>query len=150
MLRTGANDVYEITRDGKKYIVSILITDYTGSMTVKLIDTIEACKPIELLKAGRTIIVKGSVQFDRYDNEIVVMADSISTGEKVKIVDNAVTKRVELHLHTNMSDMDGITPAGDLINRAFEWGMPAIAITLPFIDLILRSLVQPLSSTTLR
>ncbi len=120
---------FRTTRDGKKYIVSILITDYTGSMTVKLIDSIEACKPIELLKAGKTIIVKGSVQFDRYDNEIVVMADSISTGEKVKIVDNAPTKRVELHLHTNMSDMDGITPAADLINRAFEWGMPAIAIT---------------------
>ena len=120
---------FRTTRDGKKFIVSILITDYTGSMTVKLIDTIEACKPIELLKAGKTIIVKGSVQFDRYDNEVVLMADSISTGEKVRIVDNAPTKRVELHLHTNMSDMDAITPAGDLINRAFEWGMPAIAIT---------------------
>ena len=120
---------FRTTRDGKKYIVSILITDYTGSMTIKLIDTIEACKPIELMKAGKTIIVKGSVQFDRYDNEIVMMADSISTGDKVKIVDNAPVKRVELHLHTNMSDMDGVSPAGDLVNRAFEWGMPAIAIT---------------------
>ncbi len=117
------------TRDGKKYIVSIMITDYTGSMTVKIIDTIEACKPIELLKKGKTIIVKGDVQFDRYDNELVVMARSISSGEKVKIVDNAPTKRVELHLHTNMSDMDGICPAGDLIRRAHEWGMTSIAIT---------------------
>ena len=117
------------TRDGKKYIVSILITDYTGSMTIKLIDTIEACKPIEMLKKGKTIIVKGSVQFDRYDNEIVMMADSIASGEKVRVVDNAPTKRVELHLHTNMSDMDGITPAADLVNRAFEWGMTSIAIT---------------------
>lgn len=117
------------TRDNKKYIVSIMITDYTGSMTVKLIDTIEACKPIEMLKSGKTIIVKGDVQFDRYDNELVVMAKSISTGEKVRIVDNAPTKRVELHLHTNMSDMDGICPAGDLINRAYEWGMTSMAIT---------------------
>ncbi len=117
------------TRDGKKYIVSIMITDYTSSMTIKIIDSIEACKPIELLKKGKTIIVKGDVQFDRYDNELVMMARSISTGEKVRIVDNAPVKRVELHLHTNMSDMDAITPAGDIVNRAFEWGMSAIAIT---------------------
>ena len=117
------------TRDGKKYIISIMITDYTGSITVKIIDTIAACKPLEMLKSGNTIIVKGDVQFDRYDNEVVIMARSISSGDKVRVVDNASVKRVELHLHTNMSDMDGVSPASDLINRAFEWGMPAIAIT---------------------
>ena len=126
-------DVFSIdlrtTRDGKKYIISILITDYTGSMTVKIIENIDKCKPIELLKAGNTIIVRGDIQYDRYDNEIVMHANSISTGEKVKIVDNAPLKRCELHLHTNMSDMDGVTPAADLINRAYQWGMPAIAIT---------------------
>jgi len=118
-----------VTKDGKKYIITILITDYTGSMSVKVIESIDKCKPIELLKSGNTIIVKGEVQYDRYDNEIVMFANSISTGEKVKIVDNAPVKRCELHLHTNMSDMDGVSPAADLINRAYEWGMPAIAIT---------------------
>lgn len=126
-------DIFSIdlrtTRDGKKYIISILITDYTGSMTVKIIESIEKCKPIELLKSGSTIIVKGDVQYDKYDNEIVMHASSISTGEKVKIVDKAEVKRCELHLHTNMSDMDGVSPAADLINRAYQWGMPAIAIT---------------------
>ncbi len=126
-------DVFSIdlrtTRDGKKYIISILITDYTGSMTVKIIENIEKCKPIELLKSGTTIIVKGDVQYDKYDNEIVMHASSISTGEKVKIVDKAPVKRCELHLHTNMSDMDGVSPASDLISRAYQWGMPAIAIT---------------------
>ncbi len=117
------------TRDGKKYIISILITDYTGSMTVKIFESIDKCKPIELIKSGTTIVVKGDVQFDKYDHEIVMRADSISTGEKVKIVDKAPKKRCELHLHTNMSDMDGVSSAEALITRAYKWGMPAIAIT---------------------
>ena len=120
---------FRTTKDGKKNIITILITDYTSSMTVKLIENIDKCKPLDILKAGSTIVVKGDVQFDRYDNEIVMHAVSIATAQKVKVVDKAPVKRCELHLHTNMSDMDGVTPAGDLIKRAFQWGMPAIAIT---------------------
>ena len=120
---------FRTTKDGKKYIISILITDYTSSMTIKIIENCDKCKPLDILKAGTTIVVKGDVQFDRYDNEIVMHAVSIATAKKVKIVDKAEKKRCELHLHTNMSDMDGVTPAGDLIKRAYEWGMPAIAIT---------------------
>lgn len=126
-------DVFSIemrtTKDGKKYIISILITDYTGSMTVKVFESIDKCKPIELIKSGTTVVVKGDVQFDKYDHEIVMRADSIMTGEKVKIVDKAPKKRCELHLHTNMSDMDGVSSAESLIQRAHKWGMPAIAIT---------------------
>ena len=126
-------DIFSIdirtTKDGKKYIVSFLITDYTSSIKVKIIESIDKCKPLDILKSGTTIIVKGDIQYDKYDNEIIMHADSISTGEKVKIVDKAPVKRCELHLHTNMSDMDGVSAAADLINRAYEWGMPAIAIT---------------------
>ena len=126
-------DVFSIeirtTKDGRKYIISILITDYTGSMTVKIFESIDKCKPIELIKSGAAIIVKGDVQFDKYDHEIVMRADSIMTGEKVKIVDKAPKKRCELHLHTTMSDMDGVSSAESLIQRAQKWGMPAIAIT---------------------
>lgn len=117
------------TKDGRKYIISIMITDYTGSMTVKIFESIDKCKPLELVKSGNTIIVKGDVQYDKYEHEIVMRADSIASGEKVKVVDKAEKKRVELHLHTNMSDMDGMTPAAELIKRAKDWGMPAIAIT---------------------
>lgn len=126
-------DVFSIemrtTKDGKKYIISIMITDYTGSMTIKAFESIDKCKPIELIKSGTTIVVKGDVQYDKYDHEIVMRADSIATGEKVKIVDKAPKKRCELHLHTNMSDMDGMSSAESLIKRAYQWGMPAIAIT---------------------
>lgn len=126
-------DVFSIdirtTKDGKKYIISILITDYTGSVTVKIFESIDKCKPIELIKSGTTIVVKGDVQYDKYDREIVMRADSIATGRKVTIVDKAPKKRCELHLHTNMSDMDGMSSAESLIKRAYQWGLPAIAIT---------------------
>lgn len=117
------------TKDGKKYIINILITDYTGSITVKIFESIDKCKPIELIKNGNILVVKGDVQYDKYDHEIVMRADSIATGDKVKIVDKAPKKRCELHLHTNMSDMDGMSSADSLIKRAHQWGLPAIAIT---------------------
>ena len=118
-----------LTRDSKKYIITIKITDYTSSITVKVFETIDRCKPLELLKANTTIIVKGEVKYDDFDRAVEMHAVSIATAQKVKVVDKEEKKRCELHLHTNMSDMDGVTPAKDLIMRAYEWGMPAIAVT---------------------
>ncbi len=117
------------TRDKKRKIYSINITDYTGSMTLKIIEEKEKCKTLDTLKKGVTILVRGEVNYDKYDREIVIRPRSICSVVKRKVVDNAEEKRVELHLHTNMSSMDGITPAADLINRAHEWGHKAIAIT---------------------
>lgn len=59
----------------------------------------------------------------------MLIARSIGTANKVKVVDKAEEKRVELHLHTNMSQMDAVTSAGDLVKRAADWGHPAVAIT---------------------
>lgn len=117
------------TRDNKKKIISITLTDFTGSVTVKVIDLNEKCKGVLDLKKGMTIMVKGEAKDDKYEHDITVMASSISTVAMQKIVDRAEKKRVELHLHTNMSAMDGVTNAGDLVNRAYSWGMSSIAIT---------------------
>lgn len=117
------------TRDNKKKIISIGLTDYTGSVTVKVIDLNEKCKGVLELKKGMSILVRGESQFDKYEHDITVMASAICIVAKQKIVDKAEKKRVELHLHTNMSAMDAVTSAGDLVKRAYEWGMPAIAIT---------------------
>lgn len=117
------------TRDGSKKIFSINITDYTSSITLKIIDTLAECRSLETLSTGTCVLVRGEISYDKYDHEIVLRARSISTVEQVKVVDDAEVKRVELHLHTNMSSMDGITPATDLVNRAFKWGHKAIAIT---------------------
>ena len=126
-------DVFDIekrvTRSGDKNIFTIDITDYTGSTTVKVFNSIRESAVLDNLKKGSTIAVMGDVEYDKYASEIVVNARGIGTAEKVKVVDKAEQKRVELHLHTNMSQMDAITSAGDLVNRAYSWGHKAIAIT---------------------
>lgn len=119
----------KISRDGRKGIYSINITDYTGSMTLKIIDDLEACKNIANLKIGMVVLVKGSITYDKYDRDIVLYPRSIALTDKVKVMDTSPKKRVELHLHTSMSAMDGVSDAKDLINRAGEWGHRAIAIT---------------------
>ncbi len=117
------------TRDNKKKIISMMLTDFTGSITVKVIAANEKCKGILDLKKGMAVLVRGKAQYDNYEHDVNVLADDISTVAMQKVVDNAEKKRVELHLHTNMSAMDGVTNAGDLVKRAYSWGMPSIAIT---------------------
>jgi DNA polymerase-3 subunit alpha (Gram-positive type) len=117
------------TRDGQRKIYSIQITDYTGSMTMKIIEMKDQCKQLDAIKKGMALLVRGEINYDKYDREIVLRPRSMCSVEKRKVVDNAPEKRVELHLHTNMSSMDGINTAEDLINRAYEWGHKAIAIT---------------------
>ncbi len=119
----------KVTRSGDKNIITIDITDYTGSITVKVFGPINSTAIVEKIKVGDAIVVSGDVEFDKFFGGTVINARSISTAEKVKVVDNAPKKRVELHLHTNMSQMDGMTPASKLIKRAAQWGHPAIAIT---------------------
>lgn len=119
-----------ITRSGDKNIFIFNITDYTSSITVKVFNSIKESAMLDSLKKGMTIMVSGDVEQDRYSGgELVISARSIATVEKVKVVDNAPKKRVELHLHTNMSSMDGINNAKDLVNRAAQWGHCAVAIT---------------------
>ena len=115
----------KLTRDKSKKIYNIQITDYTGSMSLKLIDDVSQCRGLDTLKVGKTILVRGEIDYDKYDRENVLRVRGLATAEQIKVVDQAATKRVELHLHTNMSSMDGMTPAGDLIARAHEWGHPA-------------------------
>ncbi len=126
-------DVFDIdkkvTKSGDKNIFTIDITDYTGSITAKVFGPISDTAIVDNLSKGMTVVVSGDVEFDKFAGGIVINARSIGTAEKVKVVDNAPEKRVELHLHTNMSQMDGMTPASELIKRAAQWGHKAIAIT---------------------
>lgn len=126
-------DVFAIekktTRSGDKNIFNIDITDYTGSITVKVFNDLKSCAVLDELKKGTSVIVSGQVENDSFVKDIVINARSISTVKKVKVVDKAEKKRVELHLHTNMSQMDAITDAGSLVKRAAQFGHRAIAIT---------------------
>ncbi len=117
---------------GEKYIVSFDITDLNNSTTVKFFikKSIFDTELSDCFKKGKYLRVQGEVQFDKYTKEIDIMAKNIMTAVAPKPrMDDAVEKRVELHLHTQMSSMDGVTPVKKYIERAIAWGHKAIAIT---------------------
>ena len=111
-------------------IYTVSITDYTGSYTVKIFDEKEnAAKVDQAIKDGMTVLVRGSVSYDKYFRDYAIRPLSIMSVQKEKKMDDAPVKRVELHLHTKMSAMDGISDCSALIKRAAEWGHKAVAIT---------------------
>ena len=122
-------------RNGEKTIVSFAFTDFTDSIKAKVFlkneQVKEFCDFINP-KAGSFIKLKGIVSHDRFDNDLGIA--SITGIKKISNfttsrVDNYPKKRVELHCHTKMSDMDGVTDASALLKRAKSWGMTAMAIT---------------------
>ncbi len=119
----------KVTKDGKYAITNFKITDYTGSVIVKVFDNVKKAEPLKDIKKGDVIVVKGMIEYDNYIKDTIFSAKAVARAEIAEVVDNAETKRVELHLHTNMSSMDGVTPAGELVKRANKWGHKAIAIT---------------------
>lgn len=118
------------TKFGNRYRVSIYVTDYTGSYIVKTLSPIEAneFKKLEDIE-GKTVIIKGRIDYDSFEHENVINPDSICTVDRYQEKDNAENKRVELHMHTNMSSMDGMAPVEELIKTAYKWGHTAIAVT---------------------
>lgn len=118
------------TKKGYYKILIYDITDYTSSVTVKLFDRKNVFDDVaDKLKNAKTVIVRGLYNNDRYMKEYIVTADSIETVLKTEKEDDAEEKRVELHLHTSLSEMDGISSPKAIINRAIKWGHKAIAVT---------------------
>lgn len=116
-----------------KILISFDLYDGSSSMTCKAF-----CKPeageevLSRLKKAKGVRVAGNSGYSNFSGEIELVAHTIVETEgfeKVKRVDNAEKKRVELHMHTQMSQMDGMTSVSDLIKRAMSWGMKSIAIT---------------------
>ena len=81
------------------------------------------------IKVGSALKIKGKMEYDKYEDDLVLTPESIIEVKRRRRMDNAPEKRSELHLHTNMSAMDALTPVAEYIKRAKEWGHPAIAIT---------------------
>ena len=124
-------DTREIRNE--KTIIIFAVTDFTDTITIKMFARNDQLPEIlGDLKKGAFVKIKGVTTIDKFDGELTI--GSI-TGIK-KIGDFTVsrqdlnpTKRVELHCHTKMSDMDGVSEVTDIVRRAHDWGHPAIAIT---------------------
>ncbi len=118
------------SKDGRYSIINFNITDYTSSYPVKVFGERKKCEELVAnLKDGKTVLVRGAINMDTYMHTYLINARAVTEIEKIEKQDNAPEKRVELHLHTNMSAMDGMTSAKELVSRAIAWGHKAIAIT---------------------
>lgn len=116
-------------KDGLYTIKMVSFTDRTSSQLMKIFTKTEKADGYKFLKNGVKILACGNTKFDNFEKAVLFEPRSIMTVKTVESVDTAEEKRVELHLHTNMSDMDAITPPADLVMQAFKWGHPAVAIT---------------------
>ncbi len=118
------------TKDGKRKIINFNITDKTNSYTVKIFEANQNCEAlVENIADGKAVMIRGHVEYDDYIKAYCIKANSVMLIEELQVTDDAPEKRVELHLHTNMSAMDGLTSTEKLVKRAKKWGHKAIAIT---------------------
>ena len=135
---------------GEMLLVSFNVTDYTGTIKCKMFlryrprfrqEEAEEQPPIseeqrkavqdvvDALKKCDGVTVKGECRYDNFAHECTVMVQAVNRFDLPKRVDNAPEKRIELHLHTQMSSMDAVASATALIERAASWGHPAVAVT---------------------
>ncbi len=135
---------------GEMLLVSFNVTDYTGTIKCKMFlryrprfrkEEAEEQPPIteeqrkavqdtvDALKKCEGVMVKGECRYDNFAHECTLMVNAINRYDLPKRMDNAPEKRIELHMHTQMSSMDAVASATALISRAASWGHPAVAIT---------------------
>lgn len=118
------------TWDQKNVRFSVYITDYTGSIILKFMVPQEKADELSgALKSGKAIGASGQPMYDKYEEDYVINVKCIFEAKHVVREDHADEKRVELHLHTNMSSMDAVSTIDAYVKRAAMWGHKAIAIT---------------------
>ena len=125
-------DLFESSKSNFK-IITLKITDSTDSIYCKIFtkDEEEFNQYKKALKEGKYYIIRGYTKNDKYSNELVLNARDINISEKKdeERKDTAERKRVELHAHTKMSQMDGVADEEKLVKTAMNFGHKAIAIT---------------------
>ena len=135
-----ALDHRELKKRGA-WVVSFDVTDYTGSVRInKFFPGDEGKGIVDGVKKGQRLLIQGKLNIDRFTGDMVLEPYAIMEASRTERVDDAPEKRVELHLHTNMSAMDALTAVGskmdspigtdkNVVKRAERWGHRAIAIT---------------------
>ena len=138
-------------KGGELLLLTFAITDYTSSILCKSFLRYrsrfqkkaegEEAPPItdaerqavmdkaNQLKQGMNVKVRGECMYDSFAHELSISVRDVVPMEKIERMDHAEEKRIELHMHTKMSTMDGLASASDLIARAAKWGHPAVAVT---------------------
>lgn len=116
-------------RSGRS-LLTFKITDYTDSLMIKIFSRDkDDVSFLQAIKKGMWVKVRGGIQNDTFVRDLVMMAQDINEIKPDEREDTAGEKRVELHLHTPMSQMDAITPISELVKQAKKWGHEAIAVT---------------------
>ncbi len=124
---------YEDKKQNKKTIVKFSVFDGTSTISCtgffkkELSDEI-----IGRVKDSKGLIIDGEKEYSEYDKEVIIKIRRIIETKgmpKIERMDEAEEKRVELHMHTQMSQMDAVTPVTELLKRAIKWGWKSIAIT---------------------
>jgi len=114
-------------------IITLKLTDLTDSIYAKIFvnDEEEFKFIVKGLKKGNWYKIRGNTKDDKYSNEVTLQIKDINTSDKKEeeILDDAPVKRVELHTHTKMSQMDGVVDVRDLVSQAAKWGHKAVAVT---------------------
>ena len=114
----------------ERSLLLVKITDYTDSLEIKMFSRNEEAEQLfHLVKKGMWIKARGRIQTDQYSNELTMMANDMEEVSVTVKQDDAEEKRVELHAHTTMSQLDAVVSPSRLIERAASWGHEAIAIT---------------------
>lgn len=117
----------------EKTILMFDLTDFTDTITIKMFLKNEQLPEVTgEIREGAFIKVKGMTMIDKFDGELTIGSLSgikKSTDPRTPRMDYSIRKRVELHCHTKMSDMDGVSDVADLMKCADRWGMRALAIT---------------------
>ena len=128
-------------KNGEGIVANIFLTDFTYSVQIKMFGGSKASRftkqtgkaevenILKNIKVGSALICSGKLKFDNYSHLLNFEPSNIMLVKQQKHTDLSEKKRVELHCHTNMSAMDALPAASKLVNRAYEWGHKAIAIT---------------------
>lgn len=136
-IQTGSavvkGDIFQIeSREirGDKLLITFNISDRTDSITVKtFLSKDQGNELLDNLSQDSHVLLEGDITYDNFSKGIVCMLKSLTRLTKVEIEDKSQDKRVELHLHTKMSSMDGVSSLTSLVKRAHKWGHKAVAIT---------------------
>lgn len=136
------DELREVVAEGRVFFVDVrelpsgrtlyhfYLTDRTDSISVKAFAKSDRqARGLQRLRPGLWVRVKGAAQYDAYAKELVLLAQDIMEVPARERRDAAPVKRVELHVHTPMSTLDGVAPVAELVKRAAAWGHAALAVT---------------------